>query len=441
MRARRREINIFNMSLLDILCGALGAFCFMTIVALPYYKPPGKEKDLREAQAETQKLLGDLEKMKDRMSDPKSVAEMEELIRRLEAQVKALQGQLNILAAEKEELQRRVDQLTAENGQLQGRVNQLTADNELLKKAVAQLTGEKEQLQAANQQVAKKNQEITAAHAELIKQFKLTRTFTVACRADSLSQDIQILFTHHTEAQESSVGFSAWLRGSYDPGNQFRDFLSSRGAAMKTTFVGSPGNHYVIYVKSTADPNRREATTIDSALVSGFDDDHATRLAKVTLSPERPWMLLGTITIDDNYDPIFKEATSAERDAEWQAVTHRTPTPTPTPPSAESLKAAAEARAKNKMVRDKFARLIRIRPSDSGENDAEILSLADELIKALPPGDTMRREAESARERTLELKRRRERGPALPTSPNDATPPPPPPRPRSSATPTFSPTP
>ena len=46
MRARNREINIFNMSLLDILCGALGAFCFMMIVLLPYYKP-GAADDAR----------------------------------------------------------------------------------------------------------------------------------------------------------------------------------------------------------------------------------------------------------------------------------------------------------------------------------------------------------------------------------------------------------
>ncbi|MDB6148519.1 MAG: hypothetical protein JWO45_2183, partial [Spartobacteria bacterium] len=53
MRARAREINIFNMSLLDILCGALGAFCFMMLVLLPYYKPPGSAADLRKEQADT----------------------------------------------------------------------------------------------------------------------------------------------------------------------------------------------------------------------------------------------------------------------------------------------------------------------------------------------------------------------------------------------------
>jgi hypothetical protein len=37
VRGRNREINIFNMSLLDILCGALGAFCFMMLTLFPYY--------------------------------------------------------------------------------------------------------------------------------------------------------------------------------------------------------------------------------------------------------------------------------------------------------------------------------------------------------------------------------------------------------------------
>ena len=60
MRARSREINIFNMSLLDILCGALGAFCFMMLVLLPYYKPPGKETDLHNQEVKTQELLNEL---------------------------------------------------------------------------------------------------------------------------------------------------------------------------------------------------------------------------------------------------------------------------------------------------------------------------------------------------------------------------------------------
>ena len=39
MRVRHREVNIMNMSLLDILCGAMGAFAFLMLALFPYYRP------------------------------------------------------------------------------------------------------------------------------------------------------------------------------------------------------------------------------------------------------------------------------------------------------------------------------------------------------------------------------------------------------------------
>jgi hypothetical protein len=39
VKPRNREVNIFNMSVLDLLTGALGAFCFLTLALFPsYYK-------------------------------------------------------------------------------------------------------------------------------------------------------------------------------------------------------------------------------------------------------------------------------------------------------------------------------------------------------------------------------------------------------------------
>jgi hypothetical protein len=43
MKSRNREVNIFNMSLLDVLCGALGAFCFISLTLFPYYGKEGKD--------------------------------------------------------------------------------------------------------------------------------------------------------------------------------------------------------------------------------------------------------------------------------------------------------------------------------------------------------------------------------------------------------------
>src|SRR5436853_4453435 len=111
MRARTREVNIFNMSLLDILCGALGAFCFMTLVLLPYYKPSPNADDLRQQQVNTDDLLKQLEKLKDAAGNSELAKQLEDLVHKLEAQVKALQGEVNQYASQNE-------QLTTENGNL-----------------------------------------------------------------------------------------------------------------------------------------------------------------------------------------------------------------------------------------------------------------------------------------------------------------------------------
>jgi hypothetical protein len=64
MKARSREINIFNMSLLDILCGALGAFCFMMLALFPYYKPSklsAEDKRSYQDAQDTQRKLQQVE--------------------------------------------------------------------------------------------------------------------------------------------------------------------------------------------------------------------------------------------------------------------------------------------------------------------------------------------------------------------------------------------
>ena len=48
MMRPNREINIFNLSMLDVICGALGAFLILFLVAAPYYgntasQPPGEK--------------------------------------------------------------------------------------------------------------------------------------------------------------------------------------------------------------------------------------------------------------------------------------------------------------------------------------------------------------------------------------------------------------
>ena len=125
-----------------------------------------------------------IEKFKDRMPDQKSVEEMEKLMRELEAQVKALQGRVNILTAEKEELQKRVDQLGAENEQLKTQVAQLTSEKEALQAQAEQLAAEKQQLAEQNQLLQAKNQELAQENGNLKAQLQQKRPLMLMARAE-----------------------------------------------------------------------------------------------------------------------------------------------------------------------------------------------------------------------------------------------------------------
>ncbi|MBN9428908.1 MAG: hypothetical protein J0H09_20610 [Burkholderiales bacterium] len=46
MKPRNREINIFNLSMLDVICGALGAFLILFLVAAPYYGNTSTQQDV-----------------------------------------------------------------------------------------------------------------------------------------------------------------------------------------------------------------------------------------------------------------------------------------------------------------------------------------------------------------------------------------------------------
>lgn len=460
MRARRREINIFNMSLLDILCGALGAFCFMMLVALPYYIPPGSGLELRKAQDETNRLLKELGDMTTRMPDQKSVEEMEKLMRELEAQVKALQGRVNILTAEKEELTSKLNQAIADKEKWQAKAIQLAADNVLLKKAVAQAVAERDALAAANQELKAKNDGLTVANQRAALLLKRRQAFVAAVHsADFLDLALIDVPNEDKSHAASKEAVAAWLKGDRVT-SALHSFLSVSGTSVELRTEMHPEMRQKVYVKMVNPTGRRGDVEVTGALFIPGQFENVLRFPKVTLSPERPWLFLGAIMIDENFTPTFKEATQKERDAESldQSASESGPilgppipgaaSPPPaqttasTPPPPDSiLKAGADARAKNRAVRDKFTRLVRLRPSDSGENDAEILSLTDEIIQALPPGDVMRRQAEDMRERTLQSQRRRGLESPHPSSPQGATPPPRPSRPQFSATPTLSPTP
>jgi hypothetical protein len=280
MRARSREINIFNMSLLDILCGALGAFCFMMLVLLPYYKPPGKEADLHNQEVRTQDLLDELEKLRARAQDSAVAQQMTELAQKLQDNVKQLQGQLN--------------QLSAENDQLKSQNESLTAKND------------KQALQ------------LDMRHPFLVTSVTYpSQELDMYLESDSMSEKKTSNPPFDPTKQHQPNFFagdvSAWWAG--------------RGVSIWMTRDAPPRSHYKLYVKippMAGAPNSPATTTVKTLT---FSDTWKLELPDVTLSSARFWTLVGTFSLTSEGKPAFQEATEVERDAEWSKSAKSSPLP------------------------------------------------------------------------------------------------------------------
>ena len=291
MRARAREINIFNMSLLDILCGALGAFCFMMLVLLPYYKPPASATDLRRQETQTQELLRELEKLRQQAKDSGMAQQMAEVIQRLQEQIKQLQGQ----------------------------VNQFAAQNE-------QLKSENRSLVAKNQKQA----------AQLIMRSPF---FTMVVASPPQDVGMYLWSDGFTEDKKSNppLDLAKLHQPTFFSGDQAA-WWPDHGAAVWMTRDTPAGVHYKLYVKiqPATDPWSASSapTTIQGIATS---DSWKIQLPEVTLNSARPWTLVGTFSVTPEEKMTFKEANQAERDAEWSKLSKGTPPPQPSAASPSKM--------------------------------------------------------------------------------------------------------
>jgi hypothetical protein len=113
MKARNREINIFNMSLLDILCGALGVFCFMTLVLFPYWRPTGATAETLEKNK--QAIEEELKQLKQKLGESVDGKQALQQLEQLEQRMKQQQGDLNQARRELAEKDKKMERLEMRN--------------------------------------------------------------------------------------------------------------------------------------------------------------------------------------------------------------------------------------------------------------------------------------------------------------------------------------
>lgn len=96
MKPRNREINIFNLSMLDVISGAMGAFLIIMVILLPYYKKEtiDYQRELQQSRAaeETARKAAQAAETAQRAAE-ESVRKAEETAHKAEESVRVAQAE------------------------------------------------------------------------------------------------------------------------------------------------------------------------------------------------------------------------------------------------------------------------------------------------------------------------------------------------------------
>jgi hypothetical protein len=228
MKAQRREVNIFNMSLLDILCGALGAFCFLMLALLPFWKPEGlnneKIPDLRKEAAELREKLA-------RLGAP---TELIERVRQLDIELR------KALAAKKEtaELQRQLEELK----------KQLANMPPDVREQFEKLQREYARLQAAIDEQKRLAQDAQAQAAELARQLEAMKKDLAPGLKEQFEKQQEIL-RRTQEAQRAAEEKAQALESRLGQAEKQRNMLQDR-LPFTSALTWTSANHDLdIYVR------------------------------------------------------------------------------------------------------------------------------------------------------------------------------------------------
>jgi hypothetical protein len=366
MTRRNREINIFNMSLLDILCGALGAFCFMMLTLLPYYMPSGNTAETRARDRERDKEFGeaikDIEKIKD-MVDAETARKLEEELKRLRQLYDEAVGQLNAARAELaektallEKAQADLAQAVAQRDQAEQARQKAEAERD---EAARKLRDAEEAKQKAEAALARAEAERDEANkraqaAEQARQKAEAERDEATKKQQAAEQGRQKAEGAASEARARGLGLVGWhvvnvysdhmdqelaiyleeekdgktVTPPFDPrvaqgGTVFSIPKVARIVAVNQAFKPEPGKRYKLYLSQyglTQKPGSEPHGL--TGYVTGAD--FVQQLPRTEVTPERPWVLVGTMALDAAGKKLeFRPATPEEREPDWQAVNDR----------------------------------------------------------------------------------------------------------------------
>lgn len=291
MRRPRRETQIFSLSMMDVISGAMGAFLIIMVVLMRYYK---EDEEITAQREQLQRQLQDIRRQVDeaiQQLQNTTDVDIEELLRRLEA----LKQQLA-------EAERQMNRLNNDLQAARSRVNQLESQNKKLSQQKRQLEQEKE---------------------ELDRKLRYRQPFVVLAIWDAPKYvDVDIVVEDNVPIKElgNKVRFfhpdkkvtSGW------PGQATFDGGGDSYAEAWLTRDSEPGYIHKVYVVLRS--NSLARTTVEAAVAG---EGYLEPFGKVQLTPTKRWELVGILTTDDSGKTTARKTTESERRKDRREVEAR----------------------------------------------------------------------------------------------------------------------
>lgn len=284
MKMPRRETQIFSLSMMDVISGAMGAFLIIMVILMRYYK---EDEDIAAQREQLEQRLADLQQQVD---DAR-----QQLLLTTELDVEDLLRRLELMRSQLASVQRKASHLSNDLQAARQHADQLRRHND-------QLTGENTDL---NQRLRFRQPFLVVANWQSANVVDVNVTLEASIRNDKG----QILYSDPRSAQQRAFEGDFRLNGTGTAGT---DIWVARDT--------QPDAVFKVYVSLHKEDQPLSPTAV-TVVARGTDLFHP--FTPVELTPQKTWELVGTVKIDASGKASAQTASEQERLADRDEVAKR----------------------------------------------------------------------------------------------------------------------
>lgn len=306
MKPRNREINIFSLSMMDVISGAMGAFLIIMIILAQYYdSDPTTSQEVAKLTEEMVRAIEELQESRD--NSPQDMKRMFDVpLEELLAALERLQALRDRLA----QAQQQIKRLTDYASRLENENQELETDNQ--------------ELSQANQRLDERNRELA-----LLKPFSALITWKCIGSTAEKDQNVDLYI------DDSREGENGTFAPKFDPTKVRREFwsddstASGRYSTATSAVIGADswlvrrarGNDvFRVFYNVTTQMDRADQCTVDGEILNV---DAVNSISPVTLSAAKTWHFAATLTVQPDGKVVVNVPTDAERSAAHQEIAAR----------------------------------------------------------------------------------------------------------------------